>query len=272
VWRKYRPEQYRGWNEAKRTISFCLVDATGPHEHTVSLKLEKETRRFNPREEAEPRRPKARPAPVIPPTFAELDAAQNEYNAARDELREAKDLLEDRNAAILRMQDALSVVGLPDDDHRRLTAEKQADETARDQLRQAILGLVLEEKEAQSQLTALNNRANPAPNPPDEVEEETGDEEVAPHNYILPLMPCAVAIPDGGPLPREYLEFTDEDNRRRLGFFVYVGTNMRPSYVTAPKAPLKIEELTPLMDMRCVNSRDVLHVRLDPDDSYHTVM
>lgn len=89
---------------------------------------------------------------------------------------------------------------------------------------------------------------------------------------IWPLLCCAVAIPDNGPLPRKYLRYEDEDGRKRYGNFVFVGTLMRPSYFKQTRKPLKPRELTPLVDARLVNTKNVIHVRLDPDDSFHTVI
>jgi hypothetical protein len=96
--------------------------------------------------------------------------------------------------------------------------------------------------------------------------------EVPFHKHILPILPAAVAVPDGGPLTREYLRYKDINGRTRYGSFVYFGKCMRPSYFKDVKPPVKPADLRPLMDMRLINTKEVLHVLIDPDDSLHTIM
>jgi hypothetical protein len=91
--------------------------------------------------------------------------------------------------------------------------------------------------------------------------------------YIRPSLMSAVAIANGGPLPREYLKFTDEEGRTRYGHHIYVGKLMRESWFARPRTDqLKPDQLTPLMDMRDVSTKETIHVLLDPDDCFHTVV
>jgi len=261
VWRKFKPEKYRGWNADQKTICYNLLNANGQaNDYEISVGLGGKTRRFSPG----------------------VAAAGVGGDVNRENFPEMLGIIRNDVATLTRILTQLNTVPQSDatdnaikQDLARLRVKRN--QTEMTQYLTGDAAFVDKKNYVNDRITEMNNILNQADKEAPELaaaaDEETVDDdnEVAPHDFICPLVPCAVAIPDNMPLPREYLMYEDEDGRQRIGYHVYVGVCMRPSYITAPKPALRPDELEPLMDMRCINTRDMLHIRVDPDDSFHTV-
>lgn len=99
------------------------------------------------------------------------------------------------------------------------------------------------------------------------------DDAGAGRDHIRPMLMAPVAIASGGPLPREYLRYEDDEGRKRYGHHVYAGQLMRPSYFAKDATKqLRPSELRPVMDSRSVNNKEVIHVYINPDDCLHTIV
>ncbi len=87
---------------------------------------------------------------------------------------------------------------------------------------------------------------------------------------ILPLLLSVVSIPDGGPCPSQWTDYTDEDGFEHTdGLFLSLGSvwaaPMRMSY----KLPYEDgNELKPFMDGRASIESDPIHMLVDPDDGF----
>jgi len=301
VLRKYPWEKYHGHNGKDQTVSFAITHSTGQgfsesYERALKVGLDPNHKGRFKDDVPEDRRGRGAGADDRRKRKERADAEREErirkateaVTSTEEKKKRAKATYERTNAVYTQLNkdltDAKIVIdpatggtkGTPREikeiedkitaSLKEVTRDRTALEDAKNALTTARENLV-DEEAAAGEEPDQGFRGDDK-----EAREDVGGDTSRHRDHILPMMWCAVAVPDGGPLPREYILYQDEDGRERIGKHVFVGTLMRPSYFKDPSKPVLPKDVSPLMDMRDVNSKYVIHVRVDPDDSFHTVI